>query len=64
MLNSLIANLSAASAPLPAPAFLFARGLGPSLSFDRTALAGNDPAAEQASMPIGLFELAGRDCGP
>jgi hypothetical protein len=64
LLNSLIAILSAASAPLPAPAFLFARGLGPSLWYDRTALAGNDPAAEQESMPIGLFEPAGCDGGP
>ena len=48
----------------PPPAFLFARGLGPALWYEWTALAGNDPKAEQESMPIGLFEPAGCDGGP
>ena len=48
----------------PAPAFLFARGLGPALWYEWTPLAGNDPKAEQESMPIGLFEPAGCDGGP
>ena len=48
----------------PAPALIFARGLGPSLWYEWTALAGNDPRAEQESMPIGLFEPAGCSGGP
>lgn len=48
----------------PAPAFLFARGLGPALWYEWTPLAGNDPTAEQESMPIGLFEPAGCNGGP
>ena len=46
---------------MPAPARLFARGLGPSLWYESVTLAGNDPAAEPESMPIGMFEPAG--CG-
>ena len=52
------------TAESPAPAFLFARGLGPALWYEWTALAGNDPKAEQESMPIGLFEPAGCDGAP
>lgn len=48
----------------PAPALLFARGLGPALWYEWTALGGNDPKAQQESMPIGLFEPAGCDGGP
>jgi hypothetical protein len=43
----------------PAPALLFARGLGPALWYNWTGLAGGDRGAEQESMPIGLFEAAG-----
>lgn len=43
------------------PALLFARGLGPALWYGPSALAGNDRAAEQEGMPIGLFVAAG--CG-
>lgn len=42
----------------PAPALLFARGLGPSLWYEPIILAGNDSKAEPESMPIGLFEPA------
>jgi len=45
----------------PPPALLFARGIGPLMWYNWTALAGGDPAATQESMPIGLFEAAG--CG-
>lgn len=45
----------------PAPSFLFARGLGPALNYEWTALAGGDPGAVRESMPIGMFERAG--CG-
>jgi hypothetical protein len=43
------------------PALLFARGLGPSLWYGPSTLAGGDEKAEQESMPIGLFKAAG--CG-
>jgi hypothetical protein len=43
------------------PAFLFARGLGPALWYGPSALAGNDSAAVQEGMRIGLFVAAG--CG-
>ncbi|HEU0135398.1 MAG TPA: hypothetical protein VFR28_11295 [Allosphingosinicella sp.] len=43
------------------PALLFARGLGPALWYGPSTLAGNDSAAEQEGMPIGLFVAAG--CG-
>lgn len=43
-----------------APSLLFARGLGPALWYSPSALAGDD-AAEEESMPVGLFEAAG--CG-
>jgi hypothetical protein len=49
---------------MPAPARLFARGLGPSLWYESVTLAGNDPKAEQESMPIGMFEPAGCGGGP
>lgn len=42
----------------PAPALLFARGLGPALWYSPDALAGGAPA-EPESMPIGLFEASG-----
>ena len=45
----------------PAPAYIFARGLGPALTYEWTGLAGGDPTSVQESMPIGMFELAG--CG-
>ena len=43
------------------PALLFARGLGPALWYGTSTLAGNDGAAEQEGMPIGMFVAAG--CG-
>jgi hypothetical protein len=43
----------------PAPALLFARGLGPALWYEPTRLSGGDETAEPESMPIGLFEAAG-----
>jgi hypothetical protein len=43
------------------PALLFARDLGPALWYSPVSLAGNDPAAEEESMPISLFVAAG--CG-
>ena len=59
------ADLAAFQAPPRAsdrpPAFLFARGLGPALWYAPSTLAGNDPAASQEGMPIGLFVAAG--CG-
>jgi hypothetical protein len=39
----------------PAPARLFARGLGPELWYNSVALAGGDEAAKPESMPIGMF---------
>jgi hypothetical protein len=45
-----------------APAFLFARGLGPALSYSAVELAAGDPKAEMESMPIGLFDRFG--CAP
>ena len=45
----------------PAPALLFARGLGPALWYNSVGLAGGDEKAEAESMPIGLFRAAG--CG-
>jgi hypothetical protein len=57
------ADLGAFTAPPQssdkAPSLLFARGLGPALWYGPSALAGNDPAAEQEGMPIGLFVPAG-----
>jgi hypothetical protein len=47
-----------------APALLFARGLGPALWYEPIRLSGNDEAATQESMPIGLFEPAGCDGPP
>jgi hypothetical protein len=43
----------------PAPALLFARGLGPALWYESVRLAGNDEGAAQESMPVGLFRAAG-----
>jgi hypothetical protein len=43
------------------PALLFARGLGPALWYGPSTLGGNDSAAQQEAMPIGLFVAAG--CG-
>ncbi len=43
------------------PALLFARGLGPSLWYGPSTLAGNDPGAQPESMPGGFFKAAG--CG-
>jgi hypothetical protein len=43
------------------PSLLFARGLGPALWYGPSTLAGNDSAAEQEGIPIGLFLPAG--CG-
>ncbi len=48
----------------PPPALLFARGLGPALWYDWTALAGGDESAKQESMPIGQFEPAGCEGPP
>ena len=48
----------------PAPALLFARGLGPALWYDWTRAAAGDPRAVQESMPIGLFEPARCDGPP
>jgi hypothetical protein len=48
----------------PPPALLFARGLGPALWYEWTALAGGDESAAQESMPIGLFEAAGCEGPP
>jgi hypothetical protein len=45
-----------------APAFLFARGLGPALAYEPVRLAAGDPKAEMENMPVGLFERAG--CAP
>lgn len=45
----------------PAPARLFARGLGPALWYESVRLSGNDESAEPESMPIGMFAPAG--CG-
>ncbi|WP_114951886.1 hypothetical protein [Sphingosinicella terrae] len=62
------ADLSTADGPPqtsdPAPALLFARGLGPALWYDWTRAAAGDPRAVQESMPIGLFEPAGCDGPP
>jgi hypothetical protein len=48
----------------PAPARLFARGLGPALWYDAVGLAGGDPGAEPESLPISMFEPAGCDAAP
>lgn len=45
----------------PAPALLFARGLGPALWYDPVRLSGNDETAVQESLRVGFFEPAG--CG-
>jgi hypothetical protein len=42
-----------------APAFLFARGLGPALWYNAVGLSAGDSKAKVESMPIGLFEAAG-----
>jgi hypothetical protein len=42
----------------PAPALLFARGIGPALWYEPNSLAAGGEA-EQESMPIGLFQPAG-----
>jgi hypothetical protein len=59
------ADLTAFQAPPQSsdkpPALLFARGLGPALWYGPSTLAGNDSAAGQEGMPIGLFVAAG--CG-
>jgi hypothetical protein len=46
----------------PAPARLFARGLGPALWYNAVGLAGGDAKAEAESMPIGMFETF--QCAP
>ena len=43
----------------PAPARIFARGLGPALWYEPLSLSGGDETAAQEAMPIGLFEPAG-----
>lgn len=63
--DAFAADLSAFQAPPQSrdkpPSLLFARGLGPALWYGPANLAGNDPAAEEESLPIGLFKAAG--CG-
>lgn len=46
----------------PAPARLFARGLGEALWYRPAELAGGDRRARQESMPVGMFEPSG--CRP
>jgi hypothetical protein len=48
----------------PAPALLFARGLGPALWYSPADLAGAGAGAQEEAMPIGLFEPAGCDGPP
>ncbi|MGZ8286780.1 MAG: hypothetical protein ACXW27_12250 [Allosphingosinicella sp.] len=61
--DAFAADLGAFGAPPQssdkAPSLLFARGLGPALWYSPTALAGGDRAAQEESMPIGLFKAAG-----
>ena len=47
-----------------APAFIFARALGPALWYEPVRLSGNDPAAKPESMPIGMFAMSGCDRPP
>lgn len=62
-LDAFAADLKAFETPPqsdnPAPALIFARGLGPALWYNPVGLAGGDKDAEQESMPIGLFQPAG-----
>lgn len=61
--DAFAADLSAFQMPPQArdraPALIFARGLGPALSYEWVSLAAGDESAVQEDMKIGLFEASG-----